>query len=114
MKNYQLNLCFGFFPVSAYETRKSLFRLTINNQNNLSFYKLAKMRYLFMYMTHCVFYCRFCLGPSVNLRDIADLLPFGMTGADLYSLCADAYMIAISRLISQAEFQEENKGFLIF
>ncbi len=39
----------------------------------------------------------------MNFKEIVEQLPFGMTGADLSSLCADAYMTAISRIISQSE-----------
>jgi len=35
------------------------------------------------------------------LGSIAQALPKGMTGADMYSLCSDAYMTAIAGRISK-------------
>lgn len=40
---------------------------------------------------------RFSLHPSLSLARIASLLPFTYTGADLYALCSDAMLKAITR-----------------
>ncbi|SPQ18094.1 06d51eac-25c3-48a9-b3ab-337da5c8dc30 [Thermothielavioides terrestris] len=40
---------------------------------------------------------KFALDPSVSLRAIAERLPFTYTGADLYALCSDAMLKAVTR-----------------
>ena len=40
---------------------------------------------------------KFTLDPSVDLRRVASTLPFTYTGADLYALCSDAMLKAITR-----------------
>lgn len=40
---------------------------------------------------------RFALHPQLTLRDVATQLPFTYTGADLYALCSDAMLKAITR-----------------
>jgi peroxin-6 len=40
---------------------------------------------------------RFALHPTLSLRRIAETLPFTYTGADLYALCSDAMLKAITR-----------------
>lgn len=39
----------------------------------------------------------FKLGPEVSLRRVAESLPFTYTGADLYAICSDAMLKAITR-----------------
>ncbi|MCJ1474371.1 peroxisomal assembly protein [Lambiella insularis] len=43
---------------------------------------------------------KFTLDPAVSLRRIAEVLPFTYTGADLYALCSDAMLKAITRQAS--------------
>jgi peroxin-6 len=40
---------------------------------------------------------KFTLDPDVDLKRVADRLPFTYTGADLYALCSDAMLKAITR-----------------
>ena len=40
---------------------------------------------------------RFTLDPSLSLTRVADSLPFTFTGADLYALCSDAMLKAVTR-----------------
>lgn len=40
---------------------------------------------------------RFALHPELNLRRVSQSLPFTYTGADLYALCSDAMLKAITR-----------------
>ena len=40
---------------------------------------------------------RFTLDPSVSLPRVAEALPFTFTGADLYALCSDAMLKAVTR-----------------
>lgn len=40
---------------------------------------------------------RFSLAPELDLADVAATLPFTYTGADLYALCSDAMLHAITR-----------------
>ncbi|KAL7274925.1 peroxisomal assembly protein [Rhizina undulata] len=40
---------------------------------------------------------KFTLDPSLSLKKVADALPFTYTGADLYALCSDAMLKAITR-----------------
>lgn len=40
---------------------------------------------------------KFILAPDVDLKRVAEKLPFTYTGADLYALCSDAMLKAISR-----------------
>lgn len=46
---------------------------------------------------------KFTLDPSLSLRRIADSLPFTYTGADLYALCSDAMLKAITRQASAVD-----------
>ena len=43
---------------------------------------------------------KFTLHPQMSLRRVADSLPFTYTGADLYALCSDAMLKAITRQAS--------------
>lgn len=40
---------------------------------------------------------KFAMHPGLSLRRVAELLPFTYTGADLYALCSDAMLKAITR-----------------
>lgn len=40
---------------------------------------------------------KFRLGPDVSLRRVAESMPFTYTGADLYAICSDAMLQAITR-----------------
>ncbi|ODM88859.1 Peroxisome assembly factor 2 [Orchesella cincta] len=63
---------------------------------------------------------KFVMSENVDLMQIASFLPNGMSGADLYSLCSDAYMIAMERHIlklsndpsgnSDAPTEQDNKS----
>lgn len=44
-----------------------------------------------------IFIYRFTLDPSVSLPRVAETLPFTFTGADLYALCSDAMLKAVTR-----------------
>ncbi len=46
---------------------------------------------------------RFNLDPSVDLRHLASLCPANTTGADLYSLCSEAALIALRKQIAELE-----------
>ncbi|MCJ1280952.1 peroxisomal assembly protein [Xylographa opegraphella] len=46
---------------------------------------------------------KFTLHPDLSLRRIADALPFTYTGADLYALCSDAMLKAITRQASAVD-----------
>lgn len=46
---------------------------------------------------------RFTLHPDLSLRTVADKLPFTYTGADLYALCSDAMLKAITRQASAVD-----------
>lgn len=46
---------------------------------------------------------KFQLAPDVDLQALAQACPPTLTGADLYALCADAWMVALKRRIQQAE-----------
>ncbi len=46
---------------------------------------------------------KFHLEPDVELAQVAAACPPTLTGADLYALCADAWMVALKRRIQQAE-----------
>ncbi|KAF2836554.1 AAA-domain-containing protein, partial [Patellaria atrata CBS 101060] len=46
---------------------------------------------------------KFSLDPSLSLRAIASTLPFTYTGADLYALCSDAMLKAITRQASAVD-----------
>jgi peroxin-6 len=41
---------------------------------------------------------KFRLDPTLDLAEIAKKCPFNYTGADLYALCSDAMLKAMSRL----------------
>ncbi|EXJ78213.1 hypothetical protein A1O3_09374 [Capronia epimyces CBS 606.96] len=63
----------------------------------------------------------FTLGPGVDLKRVASRLPFTYTGADLYALCSDAMLKAITRKtqavdekvrqISRARGEEVSTGY---
>lgn len=42
-------------------------------------------------------FCRFTLDPTVSLGRVSETLPFTFTGADLYALCSDAMLKAVTR-----------------
>lgn len=44
---------------------------------------------------------RFQLRSDVNLKDVVSLLPAKLTGADLYSVCSHAWLIALRSLINK-------------
>ncbi|MCJ1434668.1 peroxisomal assembly protein [Xylographa pallens] len=46
---------------------------------------------------------KFTLHPNLSLRWVADALPFTYTGADLYALCSDAMLKAITRQASAVD-----------
>ena len=46
---------------------------------------------------------KFTLHPEMSLRRVADSLPFTYTGADLYALCSDAMLKAITRQASAVD-----------
>jgi len=41
---------------------------------------------------------KFALAPSVDLEVIAQCCAMNLTGADLYALCADAWMVGLRRM----------------
>jgi SpoVK/Ycf46/Vps4 family AAA+-type ATPase len=50
---------------------------------------------------------KFRLDPALDLRQLAERCPFNYTGADLYALCSDAMLNAMSR---KAEALEQKIG----
>ncbi|KAF7196393.1 Peroxisomal biogenesis factor 6 [Pseudocercospora fuligena] len=46
---------------------------------------------------------KFTLDPSVSLARVAETLPFTFTGADLYALCSDAMLKAVTRSARQVD-----------
>ena len=46
---------------------------------------------------------KFTMHPGMSLRRVAELLPFTYTGADLYALCSDAMLKAITRQASAVD-----------
>lgn len=44
---------------------------------------------------------RFTLAEHLTIESIADLLNADMTGADLYSICSNAWLSAVRRTITQ-------------
>ena len=46
---------------------------------------------------------RFTLDPCLSLEQIAERIPFTYSGADIYALCADAMLKAVTRQISTVE-----------
>ena len=46
---------------------------------------------------------KFTMHPEMSLQRVADLLPFTYTGADLYALCSDAMLKAITRQASAVD-----------
>lgn len=46
---------------------------------------------------------KFTLNPEMSLRRVAEALPFTYTGADLYALCSDAMLKAITRQASAVD-----------
>lgn len=55
---------------------------------------------------------RFALSPCVDLGALAGAAPPQLTGADLYALCADAWMVAMKRTIAEqaAAAAQSNAG----
>jgi SpoVK/Ycf46/Vps4 family AAA+-type ATPase len=53
---------------------------------------------------------RFRLADDVDLRALAGSMPPNYTGADLYALCADAWMSGMKRLIKQGETVRDKGG----
>mgnify|MGYP001800656969 CR=1 FL=1 len=49
---------------------------------------------------------KFDLDPDCDLTEVSEQLPANLTGADLYSLCAEAMTNAIKRQIDQLELGE--------
>ena len=54
--------------------------------------------------------CKFVLGKDVHLEEIAKLLPAYLTGADLYALCSDAWMIALKEIIKTSSTDSVDRG----
>lgn len=48
---------------------------------------------------------KFRLGPDVSLRRVAESMPFTYTGADLYAICSDAMLKAITRQCTAVDFR---------
>ena len=46
---------------------------------------------------------KFSVDPELSLRTVADSLPFTYTGADLYALCSDAILKAVTRQASAVD-----------
>lgn len=46
---------------------------------------------------------KFALHPDMSLRRVAEILPFTYTGADLYALCSDAMLKAVTRQASAVD-----------
>ena len=46
---------------------------------------------------------KFRLDPELNLSDIAEQCPFNYTGADLYALCSDAMLKAMTRKAEEVD-----------
>lgn len=46
---------------------------------------------------------KFAMHPETSLRRVAESLPFTYTGADLYALCSDAMLKAITRQASAVD-----------
>lgn len=46
---------------------------------------------------------KFRLDPNMDLKDVADKCPFNYTGADLYALCSDAMLKAMTRKASEVD-----------
>ena len=55
---------------------------------------------------------RFTLSPSLSLRAVVSTLPFTYTGADLYALCSDAMLKAVTRksALIDAKVREYNEN----
>ncbi|KAG2449569.1 hypothetical protein HYH02_005102 [Chlamydomonas schloesseri] len=53
---------------------------------------------------------KFCLAPDVDLPAVAAACPTTLSGADLYALCADAWMGALQRHIRALEGPEAQEG----
>lgn len=47
------------------------------------------------------------LSSDVNLAEVAQKCPVTLSGADLYALCADAWMLAFKQYIARAEQQQQ-------
>lgn len=50
-----------------------------------------------------IFTLRFTLSPALSLPRVASTLPFTFTGADLYALCSDAMLKAVTRSARQVD-----------
>lgn len=53
---------------------------------------------------------KFKLSPDVNLASLAHSCPVALSGADLYALCADAWMVAFKRHISTTESNDSSSS----
>lgn len=60
---------------------------------NLKFVNVSYIHYIYLFI-------RFVLDKSVTIEAIADLLVDDMTGADLYSICSNAWLSAVRRTIT--------------
>lgn len=52
---------------------------------------------------------KFVLSADVDLATVAEQCPVTLSGADLYALCADAWMLAFKRYIAQAEQKQQQQ-----
>lgn len=52
---------------------------------------------------------RFALEPGLDLSSLAAACPVTLTGADLYALCADAWMLAMRRSIAAHEQRQQQQ-----
>lgn len=58
------------------------------------------MQHVALNVAFCVsFIFRFTLAEHLDIKSIADLLKADMTGADLYSICSNAWLSAVRRTI---------------
>ncbi len=53
---------------------------------------------------------KFALGGDVDLADVSRRCAPQLTGADLYALCADAWMVALKRRIAEQERERRGDG----
>ncbi|WWD19508.1 hypothetical protein CI109_103969 [Kwoniella shandongensis] len=72
--------------------------------------RFDKMLYLSVPTTHQAQFSilqaltrKFNLAQELDLAEVAEMCPFNYTGADLYALCADAMLGAMTRLASQVD-----------
>ncbi|XP_055389388.1 peroxisomal ATPase PEX6 [Condylostylus longicornis] len=53
---------------------------------------------------------KFVLGKNVNINNISAILKEDMTGADLYSICSNAWLSAVRRIITAHQKDKTKKG----